>query len=266
MWRIVLVAGLIVSLTACGGADERVRPMSFERGGPASPLPVSLKEPDPDIRRGLHLEYARVDCALARCVALTFDDGPMPESDRLLQMLARYRAKATFFVVGRMVKENPDILRREVAAGHEIANHSWSHSNLAALPVDGVRGEIAKTQDAIREASGYRSLLLRPPYGSTNEHVAAVAKEFGLPEILWAVDPLDWKDRSASLVARRILDHTRPGDIVLMHDIHASTVDAVPEILSTLAGRGYKFVTVSELLAGTGAEPGHQYLRRAAAT
>ncbi|WP_344452378.1 polysaccharide deacetylase family protein [Actinocorallia aurantiaca] len=263
MRRIVMVAGLIATLAACGGSAGNVAPMNAA-GAVTAPRPVTLREPDPDARRGLSPEFTRVNCAVAKCVALTFDDGPMEESDKLLQILARYRAKATFFVVGRMVEENPEILHREVADGHEIANHTWSHADLTSLSPEGLRAEIEKTQAVIKQHAGYDATLMRPPYGATNARVASAAKEFGLAEIMWAVDPLDWQNRDTALVERRVLAQTRPGDIVLLHDIHSSSVDAVPGILAALAERGYKFVTVSGLLAGTSVEPGRQYRDRAA--
>ncbi|WP_232835867.1 polysaccharide deacetylase family protein [Actinocorallia populi] len=262
MRRIVLMAGLIGTLVACGGSAGNVKPMHAAETASSAPLPVSLKEPDPDVRRGLRPEYTRTNCAVLKCVALTFDDGPAKETELLLRILARYGVKATFFVVGRMVEENPDILRRELMEGHEIGNHSWSHTSLAALSPDGVRAELGRTQAAIKTHTGRDTTLMRPPYGATNERVAAVARELGLAEIMWAVDPLDWKDRDSVQVRRRVLEQTGPGDIVLLHDIHLSSIEAVPEILAGLAERGYRFVTVSELLAGTPVESGRQYRER----
>ncbi|MEO3788447.1 polysaccharide deacetylase family protein [Actinocorallia sp. B10E7] len=237
--------------------------MSAGRAVPAPP-PVSLREPDPDVRRGLRPEYTKVNCAVAKCVALTFDDGPVGGTDRLLQILAQHRVKATFFVVGRMVEEYPGILRREMADGHEIANHTWSHADLTTLSSEGVREELEKTEAAIGKNIGHGTTLMRPPYGATNARVASAAKRLGLAQVMWAVDPLDWRNRDTALVERRVLSQTRAGDIVLLHDVHASSVNAVPKILTTLAERGYKFVTVSELLAGVSVEPGRQYRERAA--
>ncbi|MCD0451804.1 polysaccharide deacetylase family protein [Actinocorallia sp. API 0066] len=262
MKRLGAALVLLAVVSGCGdgtGADTTVAAPE----APVAVRPMVFNEPDPDARRGLG-SSGTAYCARVKCVALTFDDGPMEDTERLLGMLAQYNAKATFFVVGRMVEEFPDLVRKEVAGGHEIANHSWSHANLAGLSDAGVRAEIQKTQDAIVRHSGYRSVLLRPPYGSSNARVAAVARSFGLPEIIWAVDPLDWRDRSSSLVARRVLSGTGNGDVVLMHDIHRTTVDAVPRILEGLAAKGYRFVTVSKLFEGTPLTPGEQYRGRTA--
>ncbi|ROO89427.1 peptidoglycan/xylan/chitin deacetylase (PgdA/CDA1 family) [Actinocorallia herbida] len=252
---------VLVALAACGEAPDREHTRAVA-DVPVLVRPMVYREPDPETRRGLGPDGRPDLCVRAKCVALTFDDGPMEHTERLLEILARYDALATFFVVGKMVEEFPDVVRKEVAAGHEIANHSWDHSDLASLSAEGVTAQIQRTQDAILRQSGYRSVLLRPPYGSSNERVAKVAASFGLPEIIWAVDPMDWRDRSSSLVTRRVLSETRPGGVVLMHDIHATTVDAVPAILEGLAAKGYRFVTVSRLFQGTVLKPGHQYRER----
>jgi peptidoglycan/xylan/chitin deacetylase (PgdA/CDA1 family) len=115
---------------------------------------------------------------------------------------------------------------------------------------DAVRAEIQKTQDAIIDASGYRPTLMRPPYGAMSARQRLwVSQEWGFKIILWEVDPLDWKNPGVSVVASRIIAATRPGYIILSHDIHEQTVEAMPEVFDTLLAKGYKFVTVSELIA-----------------
>lgn len=264
MKAIVPIATVVaLTITACGTKEieaDRVNAERVDTTGVTRAVPI--KDVDPDERRGLTREVVKIDCGKAKCVALTFDDGPMKDTARLLRILDGYHAKATFFVVGTMVKEDPEMVREEVARGHEIANHTWDHSDLSRLPESGVRSQLQRTQDIVREAAGVTPLLLRPPYGATNARVAATARSFGLPQILWAVDPLDWKDRSADLVARRVLAGTRPGSVVVMHDIHPTTVTAVPKILAVLSGKGYHFVTVSDLFAGARFLPGHQYIER----
>lgn len=184
-------------------------------------------------------------------IAMTFDDGPSgANTPKLLDLLARKHIKATFFLVGQCAAEFPQLVKRELAEGHEVANHSWSHPNLAKMSEEGVRSELQKTQDAIREATGFTPKIMRPPYGElTGKQRQWVHGDFGFKVILWDVDPLDWKDRNAATVARRIIAGTRPGSIILSHDIHATTVAAMPEVFDTLLAKGFKFVTVSELLA-----------------
>jgi peptidoglycan-N-acetylglucosamine deacetylase len=184
-------------------------------------------------------------------IALTFDDGPSATlTPKLLDLLAAHRMKATFFVVGQNAADHPDILRRAVREGHEIANHSWSHPNLGKMSDEAVRREVQKTDDAIFAAIGKRSTLLRPPYGSiTARQKRWLHDDLGFRIIIWDVDPLDWRRPGPSVVCSRILKETRPGSIVLAHDIHPPTLEAMPATFDQLGRKGFKSVTVSELLA-----------------
>lgn len=184
-------------------------------------------------------------------IAMTFDDGPSAaNTPRLLDLAAKKHIKLTFFLVGECAKENPALVQRELAEGHQVGNHSWSHPDLAKMSDEAVRAEIQKTQDAIIGASGYKPILMRPPYGALSARQRLwVSHEYGFKIILWDVDPLDWKRPGSSVVASRIIAGTRPGSIILSHDIHSATVDAMPQVFDTLLAKGYKFVTVSELLA-----------------
>jgi peptidoglycan-N-acetylglucosamine deacetylase len=184
-------------------------------------------------------------------IAMTFDDGPSAATTpRLLDILKQRNIKATFFLIGQNAASNPDIVRRILADGHEIGNHSWTHPQLSKLSDDRVTTEITKTQDAIKEASGFTPTLLRPPYGAiTARQREWIESRFGLSIILWSVDPFDWKRPGVSVITQRILSQVRPGAIILSHDIHKQTVDAMPATLDALAAKGYKFVTVTELIA-----------------
>ncbi|MGW2148949.1 polysaccharide deacetylase family protein [Nonomuraea bangladeshensis] len=202
------------------------------------------------------------DCGRIKCVALTFDDGPGEHTGRLLDMLRRRGVLATFFVLGQMVAADhgPHLARRIVREGHEIGNHSWSHPALTGLSDDGVRRELRRTGELVRRLTGVRMRLMRPPYGATDAHVAREARREGLAQILWNLDTLDWRDRVSEIVARRA-GRAKAGSIVLMHDIHPTTVRAVPHLLDTLARRGFTFVTVSELY-GRPPVPGREYTER----
>jgi len=184
-------------------------------------------------------------------IAMTFDDGPSgPNTPRLLDLAAKDHIKLTFFLIGENAAHYPQLVQRELAEGHEVGNHSYTHPDLAKMSDDAVRAEIQKTQDAIIAASGYRPILMRPPYGAmTPKQRLWVSHDFGFKIILWDVDPLDWKRPGPDVVASRIIAATRPGSIILSHDIHSQTVDAMPKVFDTLLAKGYKFVTVSELLA-----------------
>jgi peptidoglycan/xylan/chitin deacetylase (PgdA/CDA1 family) len=225
----------------------------------ARTAPISAAAARPPVQEAPR--RADVDCASRKCVALTFDDGPLTPTNKLLGILAAYRVKVTFFVVGQNVARYPEVVRRERVEGHELANHSYTHADLADSTPASVESELTRTQDAIRRAAGVTPVLMRPPYGSTDADVAAVTKRLKLAQILWAVDPLDWKDRDSTIVERRVVNEVRPGYIVLMHDIHPTTVDAVPNIIRRLAAKGYTFVTVSELF-GRPLTPGQKYTKR----
>jgi peptidoglycan/xylan/chitin deacetylase (PgdA/CDA1 family) len=183
-------------------------------------------------------------------IAMTFDDGPSATlTPKLLDILAAHHIKATFFVLGEMVAEHPEILARAAREGHEIASHSWSHPNLGKMSQEAVRSQLQRTDDEIKNATGKRPTLFRPPYGSITERQKHwIHDEFGYDIILWDVDPLDWKRPGPAVVRNRILKETRPGSIVLSHDIHPGTVEAMPSTFDELQAKGFKFVTVSELI------------------
>jgi peptidoglycan/xylan/chitin deacetylase (PgdA/CDA1 family) len=184
-------------------------------------------------------------------IAMTFDDGPhATNTPKLLEMAAQRHIKLTFFVLGECVEQNPDVLRREVAEGHEIGNHSWSHPNLAKLSDANVRSQLQRTEDIIQKTAGIKPELMRPPYGElTKRQRILVNHQFGYKVILWNVDPLDWKRPGSDIVAQRIIAGARPGSIILSHDIHPPTIAAMPQVFDALLAKGFKFVTVSELLA-----------------
>ncbi|MET7463874.1 polysaccharide deacetylase family protein [Nonomuraea sp. NPDC005501] len=199
-----------------------------------------------------------VDCRRRKCVALTFDDGPGEYTGKLLDLLRERRVRATFFVLGQMVAaDHTGLTRRIVEDGHELGNHSWSHPPLTALSDERLRRELADTEEIVQRTTGVRMRLMRPPYGATNARVAEQARQEGLAQILWSVDTLDWRDRNAEIVARRA-GHAPPGAIVLLHDIHPTSVAAVPRVLDTLTRKGYHFVTVPELY-GRALLPGRTY-------
>ena len=183
-------------------------------------------------------------------IAMTFDDGPSATlTPKLLDLLAAHHIKATFFVIGENVAEHPDIVARAAREGHEIGNHSWSHPNFAKMSAESVRSQLQRTDDAIKNATGNRPTLMRPPYGSVTEREKRwIHDEFGYRIILWDVDPYDWKRPGPAVVRNRILKETQPGSIVLSHDIHPGTIEAMPSTFDALEAKGFKFVTVSELI------------------
>jgi peptidoglycan/xylan/chitin deacetylase (PgdA/CDA1 family) len=186
-----------------------------------------------------------------RQVALTFDDGPhATNTPRLLDLLKERNVKATFFMVGTNVEAYPEIVKRIVSEGHEVASHSLTHPNLGKMAEGSVTEQLERTHRAIKAACGVDVVSFRPPYGSfTVTQRAWAASRFGYRTILWDVDPLDWKVRDSAKVEAEILRGTTPGSIVLMHDIHKTTVDAVPAVIKGLSEKGLEFVTVSALIS-----------------
>ena len=192
---------------------------------------------------------APVDCAVDKCVALTFDDGPTPYTDRLLDVLADAGAKATFFMIGNKVAANPGGAQRVAQAGMEIGNHTWEHPNMTTIPAEFVDPQLSKANDAIRSATGQTPQLWRPAGGLTNEAVDAAAARNGLSGILWDVIPFDWiNDSDIAATRYMLMTQIRPGSVVLLHDSYSSTVDLVEQFLPVLQANGYHPVTVTQLL------------------
>ncbi|MDF1658993.1 MAG: polysaccharide deacetylase family protein [Verrucomicrobiales bacterium] len=251
--RFNLFAGFILIpvffLTGCqlnskskGKGSEAAAVEGSNANPPArGPLPTSV---------GTKNSYSKVNTSLP-FIALTFDDGPhATNTPRLLDILKQRNVKATFYVVATNVKRYPEIMRRIVAEGHEIGNHTVTHGNLTKMSPDEVRSELSRSRDAIVAATGVTPRTMRPPYGAiTADQKDWIRREFGYPSILWSVDPEDWKKPGASVVTRRLVSGASPGGILLVHDIHAPTIDAIPSALDQLSAKGFQFVTVTQLIA-----------------
>jgi peptidoglycan/xylan/chitin deacetylase (PgdA/CDA1 family) len=239
-----IIAVCFVAFQAASGQDPKSTPPVEKSASPS----LKPKPPASPAEPSYTFNSVHVDGPF---IALTFDDGPNATlTPKLLDLLAAHHLKATFFVVGQNAADHPDILKRAVREGHEIANHSWSHPNLGKMSDDAVRRELQKTDDAIAAAIGKRPTLLRPPYGSITAHQKRwIHDEFGYRIIIWDVDPLDWKRPGPSVVTSRILKETHAGSIVLAHDIHPPTIEAMPATFDQLQKKGFKSVTVTELLS-----------------
>ena len=182
-----------------------------------------------------------------KMVALTFDDGPDPKTTpQALDILKKYGAKATFFMVGQNIAGNEAIVKRVHNEGHQIGIHTWDHPVLTKLPLESAKKEILDTQTAINNVIGIKPMITRPPYGAINTTIQnSVDQSF----IMWNVDSLDWKTRNTKAIMQEIAK-TQPGSIILMHDIHQTSIDALPSVLEYLKSNGYTLVTVDELLEG----------------
>lgn len=196
---------------------------------------------------------APAEISETKYVALTFDDGPRANTTgRLLDGLRERGASATFFLIGRQIAGNENLVRRMRDEGHQVGNHTWDHVTLQGKPAAMVKEEICRTDDAIRNVLGDGSYWVRPPYGLLNENQRCC---FSTPLAHWSVDPEDWKLKNAQKVTAAVLKKVQPGDIVLLHDFYTTSVDATLQIVDTLEAEGYEFVTVEELLALYGVTP-----------
>lgn len=223
------------------------------------PAPASAPLPAPPVPPApVTPPAAGVDCAVAKCLALTFDDGPGPDTPRLLQILADKDVKATFFMVGSNVSRYPSTVKAIADAGHELANHTWNHPNLTTLSAGDMASEIQRTSQAIVDAAGQAPDALRPPYGAVDDAVLAEAGRDGMAVVLWNVDSEDWKSKNAQATHDRVITTAKQNGIVLMHDIHSWTIDAVPSMIDDLRAQGYTFVTVEQLLGGS-MQPGTKH-------
>lgn len=178
-------------------------------------------------------------------VALTFDDGPNGiYTEKLLEGLKERNVKATFFITGENIKENEDLILRMYEEGHLIGNHTYSHVNLSKLSFKEACEEISDTNAYIYNLTGYEVKYIRPPFGALTEELR---EETDMSIVMWNVDPLDWKDQNSTLIANRIIKSVKNGDIILLHDIFNSSVEAALKVIDELKCQGYVFVTVDEM-------------------
>jgi polysaccharide deacetylase family sporulation protein PdaB len=190
-----------------------------------------------------------------KIIALTFDDGPDPsDTPAILDLLKQFDAKATFFVVGKKVEMYPELAKREIMEGHEIANHTYSHSYFnERMPEEKIQNEILKAEQIILKTTGQKPNLFRPPGGYYSENVVLAAKKSGYLVVMWSwhQDSKDWNTPGVNKIVKSVLKKTQNGDIILLHDYvegKTQTIDALKQILPKLKERGFRFVTVSELL------------------
>ena len=222
-------------------ADEIPNPLVKRLNNPSS-MPVVPPA-------GARVSYSSVKIE-QKTLAMTFDDGPHPSlTPKLLDLLKERNIKCTFFLVGNLVKVYPAIVRRIIEEGHEIGNHTWSHCSLTSRSDEQIRSELKKSEDAVYEVAGIRPHLVRPPYGAINTRIKDLMfSEFGYSTIMWSVDPQDWRRPGVSVVTSRLVNGAHPGAIMLSHDIHPPTIQAMPAMFDQLLAKGYQFVTVSQLL------------------
>lgn len=183
-------------------------------------------------------------------VALTFDDGPSGRyTRRLLEGLRERQVQATFFLCGYRMEQYPDLAAQILSGGHEIGNHGYSHGRMSDMDEQTLNRELERTDEILRRQTGMTASLLRPPGGSACQKVVQAARAHGVSLVTWSVDPMDWATKDRTLVVKRVMKQVKDGDIILLHDMSDSSVDAALEIIDQLTAQGYRFKTVSQLAA-----------------
>ena len=218
---------------------EDITSKAFPQKAPKQKAPTPAKKTEPRNSGG-------VDCA--NCVAITYDDGPGAETNRLLDKLKAKNAHASFMVIAPSAEQHPELLKRMKAEGHTIGNHTKSHRQLNTLSYEQVSQEIDAGNAAIKKATGQSTRWVRPPYGATNPTVDQATRDKGVSQALWDVDTVDWKDRNSEHVCSSAVQGARAGSIVLMHDIHPTTVDAADCVIDGLRAKGLEPVSLDRLL------------------
>jgi peptidoglycan/xylan/chitin deacetylase (PgdA/CDA1 family) len=225
-------------------ADPLYDAVAWPEPEPAGPVSdPAAPAPDPAGPAAPAPDPAAKGCS-AGTVALTFDDGPGPYTAQVLDLLARNRVRATFFVVGEQVQARPGLIRRIVAGGHRVQNHTWSHPNLTILSPARVRAQLTRTTAAITAAGAPKPTQVRPPYGAVNGAVLRAMTAQGLTPIRWTIDTNDWRGRSAAQIRNTVLDRLQPGAVVLMHDGLPSArtmIRALPGMIAGIRAEGYCF-------------------------
>lgn len=217
---------------------------------PVSPFPLSLEDQISALQ--VHDRFFYGGNPAIPEVALTFDDGPNPPyTSQVLAILQHYGLHATFFCVGSQVAAYPDLARQEIADGHTIGNHTWSHPFLTSLSDAQIKSQLTTTGDIIEEATGIRPIYFRPPYGAFNARVLTQANQLGLTTFIWSDDSLDWAGGSPTNITHLVLSTVTDGAIILMHDgggNRSRTVAALPNVIDGLLAHHFRIVTLDQLI------------------
>jgi peptidoglycan/xylan/chitin deacetylase (PgdA/CDA1 family) len=266
----VLLAGVVAAIVASTSGGSSVSHSGASRSGPSASatssrrkgaarkaayavagLPAWLVARDVDSVLA-YTPVIRVGGARAREVALTFDDGPSIYTPRILHVLAQYHVPATFFVIGEEAKTYPQFVKAEAQAGNEVGDHTETHAHMTSLSSGGQQAQVTEAANAIQAAGAPSPHLWRPPYGLFNGTTISILRSLRMLIVMWTVDTSDYARPGTSRIEYTALSGARPGAIILMHDgggNRSETVAALPKIIGGLQRRGFKLVTVPQLLA-----------------
>lgn len=244
--KMFCMAGAAIATSSIGFAQEeqilRATPVHSSEGSIGTPGPMNVNP-----------HFVSSGNGFGNRIAITFDDGPTPGvTDVVLRELDRRKLRATFFMIGKKVRQYPSLAQEVVAAGHEVANHTYTHPVLTKLPMAKVEDEINRCQDTIIEVTGRLPLWFRPPYGAFRKDMAHIPAARGMGIAYWSVDPQDWARPGSSIITSRVLNQTSPGSIILLHDLHQQTAQAVSDIFRGLEARAFVFSNMTRFL-------GHPY-------
>lgn len=253
--RVYILLPLLAAMLGIGSAQTQAASVRqyWERAQQETyKSPEELKaQHDRELRKGERYSKIMSGDPNVKTVALTFDDGPHPQfTPQILAVLKKHNVKATFFVVGKMAKQYPGLVRAEVDAGHVVGNHTYDHVNLTKIPMDEVSIEWDKCNAVIRKITGDDPLFARPPGGDYDKDVIKAAMANGLITVLWTDDPGDYAKPGDRTIENRVLRRIDNGGIILVHDGIQQTIDVLPQIIEHLQQRGFRFVTMTEMAKG----------------
>jgi len=239
------IPGMVLGGGVATAAQKLLGKMAAASGATEMPIANAREE----ITRDTKIEFIMSGPPGGNRIALTFDDGPTPGvTELVLDELRRRGLHATFFMIGERIAAAPDLARRVLAEGHEVGNHTLTHPKLTTLADQQVEAEIQRTQDLMDDVLNRRATWFRPPYGALRQNQAGMVARKGLGIVLWSVNPGDWAQPGEARIVATVLGETRPGSIILCHDLHRQTADGLGPILDGLLERGLTFATVSSLL------------------
>ncbi|MEM6884903.1 MAG: polysaccharide deacetylase family protein [Verrucomicrobiota bacterium] len=243
--QFIKLLGTGVGLAAAGARSWANESAELTPGTPET-LPVAETLPPKSTKA--HFVYNGP--GFGNRIALTYDDGPTPGiTEKILDELAERNLKATFFMIGNKVRRYPDIAKAVVDAGHEVANHTYTHPSLNRLSDDRVIEELTQCQDVIGEVTGVTPVWFRPPYAAfANKRQGPMARNKHLGVAYWSVDPRDWANPGVNTIVRKVLGSTRSGSIILLHDLKRQTMQATPAILDGLMEKQFRLTTISGYL------------------
>lgn len=236
------VAGMALGTGLVSAAESALKAVASAT--PATPTPPLLTGEEVK-----NVHFIGSSNGFGNRISITFDDGPTPGvTEVVLDELKKRNIRSTFFMIGKRVAAAPELAQRVLAEGHEICNHTYNHLKLNSLPPDRVDWELKQTQEKIEDVTQHTPLWLRPPFGAFRKDQISIPQANQLGVVFWDVDPRDWSQPGEEKIVNTILTETRPGSIVLCHDLHQQTANCIGRVLDGLLEKDYEFINISAFL------------------